>query len=86
MDQEVTSYFDWVNSSVINDIETDFAATFYASEKRSALEVYRFLESKPGDQNEKKKSGANIDPEPVSNAADVERYAVCCPFHRPSAC
>ena len=85
MDQEVTSYFDWVNSSVINDIETDFAATFYASEKRSALEVYRFYESKAGIKNEDKELRADIDPEPVSNGSDVERFAVCnvAPFPTP---
>ncbi|TVY48834.1 hypothetical protein LOCC1_G001671 [Lachnellula occidentalis] len=77
MDQEeVTSFFDWVNSSVINDIETDFAATFYASEKRSALQVCRFYESKAGLKDEYDKSSTDIDPEAVSTALDVDQFAV----------
>jgi len=78
MDQEnVTSYFDWVNSSVINDIETDFEATFYASEKRSVLEVCRFYENKAGLKDEYGKLSVDIDPESVSTVLDVDRFAVC---------
>ncbi|TVY41414.1 hypothetical protein LSUB1_G003305 [Lachnellula subtilissima] len=77
MDQEnVTSYLDWVNSSVINDVETDFAATFYASEKRSALEVCRFYENKASLKDEYEKLSVNIDPESVSTVLDVDRLAV----------
>ncbi|TVY57550.1 hypothetical protein LCER1_G002864 [Lachnellula cervina] len=73
--EEVTSYLDWVNSSVMNDIETDFAATFYASEKRSALEVCRFYEGKAGLDDEYKIPNINIDPEPVSTVLDVDLFS-----------
>lgn len=88
--EEVTSYLDWVNSSVMNDIETDFAATFYASEKRSALEVCRFYEGKAGLDDEYKIPNINIDPEPVSTVLDVDLFSVCyfalfpTHYHRPA--
>ncbi|TVY81366.1 Serine/threonine-protein kinase dkf-1 [Lachnellula suecica] len=75
MDQEPSSYFDWVDSSVINDIETDFPSTFCASEKRSLLEVFRFKGRKIEDEDKNEKLGADIKPEQVSNTADLEHVA-----------
>jgi hypothetical protein len=75
MDQVVESRMDWVTSSVVNDIETDFASTFCLSEKLSKLEINRFckkhLETKHGGLE------LNVLPEQVLTLGDLEYYSVC---------
>lgn len=74
--EEIPSYFDWVGSSVINDIETDFAGTFCKEEKRSRLELHRLCK-RTSAQTEFARE-LNVTSEQITNASDLEHFSVRC--------
>jgi hypothetical protein len=75
MDAVIESRMDWVTSSGVNDIDTDFASTFCLSEKLSKLEINRFckthLDAKHGTFE------LNVLPEQALSIGDLEYYSVC---------
>jgi hypothetical protein len=66
-------HFDWVESSVIEDIEVDFAKTFSYSEKESNLEITRWPIN-PSDYEDELDS--SIQSKPVFGFAELSYFAV----------
>jgi hypothetical protein len=79
MDKKSALFSDWDGSSLTSEIDEDLTNTFCTCPEESRLEITRFYDQVPGN-DEKGMGGASGQPRSVVGFAELEYLAVCCYF------
>ena len=79
MDKKSALFSDWDGSSLTSEIDEDLTNTFCTCPEDSRLEITRFYDQVP-DNNENGMRGVSGQPRSIVGFAELDYLAVCCYF------